>query len=330
MPSFFLNRSLRIINNLIEDLKLDLSGNVVLTEVGTNGYLFSPVIPLIANAKHVFAYAKDSKYGHSSEIIAECLKVVKLLGVHDRITFITKITPEILKSVDILTNSGSLRPLDRNILSNLKKGAVIPLMYDAWEYRKEDVDIDYCKENGIYVAGTNENYDKLNIFEFVRFLAIKMVFEAGYEVNNNNIIIWSRDDFGTQIKQGLLMANAKNVLVINELDILYENLSDAEILFIADYHESRPYFGDDSLFNIDYIIQLNSNITIIHLYGDVDNSILNMKQVHCYPNKKGFPQTMTFTLGHVGLYPILGLLTGSYKVAEVVNKGKEHKIAQML
>ena len=203
-------------------------------------------------------------------------------------------------------------------------------MYDAWEYRKEDIDIDYCKENGIYVAGTNENYDKLNIFEFVRFLAIKMVFEAGYEVNNNSIIIWSRDDFGTEIKEGLLMANAKKVLLINELDVLYNNLSDADILFIADYHESRPYFGVNTLFDIDYIIKLNSNITIIHLYGDVDNSILKTKQVNFYPNKKGFPQTMTFTLGHVGLYPILGLLTGSYKVAEVVCKGKDHKIAQLL
>ena len=45
-----------------------------------------------------------------------------------------------LEDADIVTNSGHLRPLDEEAVGRMKPGAAIPLMYEAWELRPDDVD----------------------------------------------------------------------------------------------------------------------------------------------------------------------------------------------
>ena len=35
---------------------------------------------------------------------------------------------------------------------------VISLMYEAWEFRDTDVDLNYCKKNRIKIAGVWENH----------------------------------------------------------------------------------------------------------------------------------------------------------------------------
>ena len=60
--------------------------------------------------------------------------------------------------------------------------------FEAWEARKEYVDIGYCNRRGIKVAGTNESHHQLNVFTQVGHLALKMAFEAGYEIYGNKIL----------------------------------------------------------------------------------------------------------------------------------------------
>ena len=66
------NRIVSKINYYINKLDLNLSGYDVLTEVGSNLYNYTPLIPLLAGANHVMAWTRDSKFGKSNDIIAEC------------------------------------------------------------------------------------------------------------------------------------------------------------------------------------------------------------------------------------------------------------------
>ena len=59
----------------------------------------------------------------------------------------------------------------------------------------------YFKQKGIKVAGTWENHPDLKIFDGCGHLAVKISQEAGYEVYQNKIIVWSNDHFG-EVKIG--------------------------------------------------------------------------------------------------------------------------------
>ena len=111
------HRAIKIINETIESLDLNLNSYVVLTEVGSNNYLYTPIIPLLAGAKKVYAWTNDSSYGNSNQIISNCKQLARDLGLLNRIEFSAnnKIIQHI-KEADIITNSGFIRPINKNLL----------------------------------------------------------------------------------------------------------------------------------------------------------------------------------------------------------------------
>ena len=74
------------------------------------------------------------------------------------IQLIDTLSPKIISEADIITNSGHLRPLDQDKLQYLKKGAVASLMYEDWEIRDIDIDINYCNRQNIVVGAINERH----------------------------------------------------------------------------------------------------------------------------------------------------------------------------
>ena len=71
---------------------------------------------------------------------------------------------------------------------------------------------------------------------------------------------------------------------------------------------------------MDEILKANPNITIIHLFGDVDVALCNKNQLKIYPQFNGKAQKMSFTLGYLGLKSIINLQSASLKVGELLYK----------
>ena len=61
-------RSKRLVKEYVEQLKLNLSGLVVLTEAANGNYIYTPLIAAVANARKVIAVARDSRYGKAKDI----------------------------------------------------------------------------------------------------------------------------------------------------------------------------------------------------------------------------------------------------------------------
>ncbi len=74
-------REIKLIRAAVKTLEIDLSGQTVLTEVGSNNYILSPIIPLLAGAKKVYAWTRDSRFGKSADIISECISIAKSVGL---------------------------------------------------------------------------------------------------------------------------------------------------------------------------------------------------------------------------------------------------------
>ena len=323
------NRIINKIKKKIIDLDLDLSGYNILTEVGSSEYIFTPIIAALANANRVIAYTKNSRYGLASDNIFECKKVLNGIDLQDNVEFYSgEISKTHLETADIITNSGFLRPLNEGKLKHLKKNAVIPLMYEKWELRDSDIDINYCKENNIKVAGTWENHPSLLVFNHVGPLALKMALNAGYEVYENKIIVWSDDHFGEVVKEAFLNIGANDVILTTNEEYLYNNIDNVDFIFICDYDEEREY-GSPYFFDFEKLLKKNTTFGIVHLFGKIDFNKHKNLVTNLYPNFDGFPSLMTHTLSQVGINPIINLQVSGFKVAESLRKNINCPFAQV-
>ena len=116
--------------------------------------------------------------------------------------------PAIVGSADIVTNSGRIRPIDAETVGHMKPSAVIPLMYESWEYRAADVDLEACRTRGILVGGTNERHPAVDVFSFLGQMALLQLHEAGIAVRGSRILLLCDNAFAPFIEHDLKAAGA--------------------------------------------------------------------------------------------------------------------------
>ena len=121
-----------------------------------------------------------------------------------------------------------------------------------------------------------------------------------------------------------------SVILSNDIEVFYNNLHELDFLFICDYDESRIYFGNEGIFEIERIKKINPDIVFIHLFGNIDLDFCNNNKINISPLINGSANVMTHTLGYVGLIPILRLQVAGYKVAENLIKNNYSTLTQIL
>jgi hypothetical protein len=310
-------RAARIIRGVISDLKLDLTDLTVLTEVGSGYFAFTPLIALMANAKRVFAWTRDSTYGSGAENVATLTHVLQILQVYANIEFAVNERPAAhVGLADIITNSGFVRPLDKELLAKIGKNNVaIPLMFEKWELREDEIDVDFCRNAGIQIAGTWENHPSLGVFEYCGPLAAKMCFNAGSEICGNHIIVWSNDPFGDVIENTFKKLGAATVRRTTRVEDLYTVDDPIDLLFFCDYHDRRSLIGKGGLIDLGRLQNASPGVKIVHLIGEIDPASSD-SSIEIYPIQKGRQQAMTFTLASLGMIPLIKLQAGGLKVGE--------------
>lgn len=324
-------RGINIIKRNIKTLNLDLRGLTILTEIGSGPYLLNPLVPIFAGATETIIWCKDTSYGKANEIFDSFDYIISKNFISGYYVKRKNVRPdEDIRRADIITNSGMIRPIDANFISKMKKSAVVPIMYEAWEVRTSDVDVDACKHHGIKVAGTWENHPAINVFNYTGILAIKMLLESNIEIYQSNIYIWSNDEFGEHSLEAFKKNGASKIWLNTNVDIFYDNLSQIDALYICDYHESGEYFGENAIFDIQRIKELKPDLMIIHLYGKINTQLLLENDLNVYPEKQGIANVMSYTLAYVGLEPLLRLQTAGYKVGEDLIRNIENPLIQLL
>jgi hypothetical protein len=208
LPGLSTRRLATLIQAAIERCQLDLSGYVVLTEAASGPYVVTPVIAAMAGAEHVYGLTRSTHYGTVEEVTAQTLELAGLVGVQNHIEVITQKLPAVVSQADIVTNSGHVRPIDTTMIGWMKPTAVIALMYEAWEFRPEDVDLAACHQRTIRVGGTNERHPAVDVFSFLGLMAIKLLLDAGIAVYASRILLLCDNAFGPFIERGLVNAGA--------------------------------------------------------------------------------------------------------------------------
>jgi hypothetical protein len=321
LPGLDGRRLVRLMTAAIERCQLDLVGQVVLTEAATGAYAVTPVLAALAGAQ-VYALAAATRYATPQELAAGTAELARLAGVADQIELIPAKTPGVAGAADIVTNSGQVRPIDAAMVGQLKPSAVIPLMYESWEYRGADVDLEACRGRGIPVAGTNETHPAVGVFSFLGPMAVKQLHDAGIAVYGSDIVLLCDNPFAPFIADYLRAGGAR---VVQAAELGPESLAGPpDAVLLALRPAAEPVLGAAA---VTALGELAPGTVLVQYWGDADRAAAAAAGVPVWPPEAPPPGHMGVLPSAVGPEPIVRLQAGGLKVGEVLARGLDRASA---
>ncbi len=326
LPGFEPARMIRLIKECIDRCQLDLSGRVVMTEAASGAYAVTPIAAALAGAGEVIAVTRTTTYGSAYDIEQNTRRLAEMAGIpSDVISVFKKKDPDLLSRADVVTNSGHLRPLDAAAIACLKTGAVVPLMFEAWEIQagRCDLDLDALALRGIAVAGTNERHPNIDVFSYLGTMAIKLLLDAGIPPLKATVALLCDNPFSDYIRSGLRNVGA-TVSCGAELSSFHEQ--DApDVLLLAQRPNWKSILSESEA---RWLSKNWPNTIIAQFWGDIDREALANHGLHYWPQTGPSPGHMAVLPSAVGPDPIIRLQIGGLKVAEVLLKPAEERTRQ--
>ena len=318
-------RAAQLMEDIIDKLHLNLSGMTVLTEVASGNFVVTPMIALKAGADQVYVVCRDSNYGKIDEILEYMREFAEHIGLDlSRITYVED-KKTIAHQVNIVTNLGFVRPIDREFIERLPYDSAIPLMFESWEFRESDMDIHACKMHHIPVLGTDESVQALQIFRYVAMCILKLLFEADIEIFKSKILLLSSGGYLEEARD-LLQKNGVELLVYDTLhpnvnrETLREFVSKCDAIVVAEQENDEVLIDSDGK-HIDAEWLLDSNPVLIHIAGCMNYAILDQYGIRKHPDKRVDYGYMTVTTDYVGIRPVIELHAGGLKVGQALVDG---------
>jgi hypothetical protein len=323
-PGLDARRLIRLMSAAIDRCSLDLSGLTVLTEAASGAYVVTPVLAAMAGAD-VHALCLGNAYASSAELRELTSELARLAKVSDRIQLAYRKDLAIVGAADIITNSGQVRPIDADMVAHMKPSSVVPLMYESWEYRDSDVDLQACRDRNITVAGTNERHPSVDVFSFLGQMAIMQLHDAGIAVRGSHLLLLCDNDFGPFVAWDLENAGAD---VRQARQLTADALSpDCDAVILAMHPRPEPAFtAVDALL----LSQRAPGAILVQYWGDADRASLATAGVPVWPAETPRPGHMGILPSALGPEPIVRLQSGGLKVGQVLAGGLDRASAEDL
>jgi len=336
-----------IINDIIKTIKesikktnLDLSDLTVLTEAATGNWIFTPFIAAFAKAQSVICITKDSKYGTADQIISNFDNLTEYLGLNN-IQVHKKITSSILQNVDIVTNSGFIRPIDSKFIQSLKPTCVISLMWEPWEYRESDLDLSLCWKNKICVLGINEDNEIMNIMKYNGDMISTLIKRNNIELKNKKVILAAENKSAFYMLKSIISTGASlfcisktmgKELIQNGATIIGSNLKDSQVepylkncdlIIINSAPLNNEIIGGKNGIKPSKLKNLSPNVIILVYFGLIDFHEVKKAGIHYIPNTPPINAHMSWTLDILGPTPVIELNTIGLKAVEKLAKSRK-------
>ncbi len=315
-PGLRSERLAQLTRRAVDRTGLNLSGRRVLTEAATGAYVVTPVLAALAGAEEVLAVTRSTRFGTVAEVEAQTYRLAAELGVVDPISVVVDRAPDAaLGRMDIVTNSGHVRPIDAHVAGLLPPTAVVPLMFEAWELdvARLDVDVGALRERGIRTAGTNERHPAVDTFSYLGSMAVKLLADAAISAYEANILLICDNPFLPYLVSGLTgigaAVTARDHLDIDDLD----ERVDAIVVSLTPTGE--PVLTEEE---INTIAVRSPGAVLAQFWGDVPRSWCEDRGVPCVPANDPGAGHMGVLPSAVGPEPIVRLQAGGLKVGELL------------
>jgi hypothetical protein len=295
---------------------LNLAGLTVLTEAGTGPYATAPVIAALAGADHVWAFTRPGICGSAAEPGAETMALARAAGVHDRVTITGSLPAEIVSSVDIVTNSDSLQPIDAGLIALLPARAVVGLMIEGWAFQAGDIDLEACRRRGIQIAAVNERHPSVGVFSFLGPLCARLLRDAGLPVVGQRIAVLCDNPFAPFLSGGLSAAGA-HVEIFDVVTMLPPGPWDAVVVALRPDDNRLRLAGDDLL----RVAQAAPGTLLAQFWGDIDRDEARRQGLALWPPDAPRHGHMAILFDALGPEPVVRLQTGGLRAAELIRRG---------
>lgn len=315
-PGLSVPRLVALMRRAIAATRLDLSSMTLLTEAASGAYGVTPVIGALAGAKQVYAFTRSSRYGSVADVKAWTTALAHAAGVSDRIDVIETLPSSILRHVDIVTNSGHLRPLTAALVDLLPSSAVIALMFEAWEFRAEDIDLQACIRRRIPVVGVNERHESIDVFSFLGPLCVKQLHDCGVAVHGNRIALVCDNGFADYMARGLIGLGAQVELFA---DVARMDPQQWDAVVVALLPASKPRIGAAEARHLAAVTPREA--VVVQFWGDIDRHAAIANGLNVWPAQPPLARHMAVLLSDIGPEPIVRLQTGGLRAAEWLRRG---------
>ena len=314
-------RILSLLKEISGRFELDLANYSVLTEAASGYFALTPLLAALGGAKEVLALTRDSKYGKAKDIAKYTLSLARQLGIQDRIHILHDRSDSRIATANIVTNLGFVRPIHAGMIEKLAPTVVIPLMWETWEFRPEDLDLELCRSKGIPVLGTNEHHPELNIFKYLGHVAAKLMYEAELEVFKTTVVIVGSGEFATEANIALNNMGATST-VIAPTDLNTEKgkslIQRADALLVLEHHDRRILIGESGLISPFQLVDLNPSITILHICGGASQQDIEASGLSFWPKSMAPSGYMSVSTTYVGPKPLIELHAAGLKVGQAM------------
>ena len=253
------------------------------------------------------------------QVASETMELARLLGVDGRIELVGERRRSIVEQADIVTNSGHVRPIDAEMVGWMKSTAVMPLMYESWEFRPGDLDADACRRKGVLIAGTNERHPAIDVFSFLGVMAVRLLNDAGVSVYKSSILLVCDNPFKSYIQRGLEQAGAEveTVATIAEANTTVAR----DGILVAATPRSGSVLSDTDARRI---AAAWPGAVVAQYFGDLDRSVLSSLDIAVWPPHEPRPGHMGILPAEIGPEPTVRLQSGGLKVGEVLWRYREN------
>ncbi len=285
----------RISRALVHEFRLDLSHHTVLTEAATGPFAATAAMAAFSGAK-VYAIAKPSPFGSRRNATTHTLRLAQGLGVADRIHVFPSIEKVPLGNVDIITNSGHVRPISAKWIRKVSSHAVVSLMMEPWEVRPSDVDLRALQNRSIPFAGVNERGRKVNVFSYLVPLLAREIRKG------DRVFLRSAPAFSPYLRRAISLARAKQARRISEANVFVIAVGPTDRITKRELH---PFPAGKK---------------VIQLWGDIEGT--RAPQWRWIPTISPRKGHMGLRLDDLGPEPAIRLAAAGLKVGELLSKAR--------
>ena len=310
-------RIARLCRKAQSDMALDLSGFRVLTEAATGPFAATAAIAALAGAE-VVAVARDSRWGRAAEAFAATRTIAERLGCEGAITFSTRAPSEVAKDCDLVTNVGFVRPINSALVAQLSCFSAVSLMWEPWEFRKDDIDRAALEAAGIPLIATNEMHPLVRTFTYLGPTIGRLLLDSGIELVGSRILLVGSDPFGEAVSAWLADAGAiVERVLLSEWAIRLREVYDLDALVLVEHRNQNDVLGAaGSSAALARLAMLGA--PIIRLCGVLDRTVVAAAGTVVVPDTDAPAGVMAVTTAHAGPRAVIDLHSAGLKAGGIV------------
>jgi hypothetical protein len=328
---------------IVKELQLDLRGLNVLTECASGAYAFTPVLCCMAGAQ-VFAVGRDSLHGRFNTNRKRLERMLRKVGALDRCKIDQNVPDDVWKQVDIVTNLGFVRPISRKQIYLLKQTSTVALMYDASEFRTQDIDLEACRRKNIAVVGTNEGSSFINFYPYIGMMALKLLFNLGCEIYRSEIALLGSRFIGNSIAKTLETLGMnfdwftptgrerrKRCYPYSQLRMLLSK-EHLDALVCAEFWDQRVLIGKKAAISFARLRGRYPGVRLGHICGKIDGKDLKQSGIRFLPQRLAGVHHLSYQLADLGYKPVMELNGMGLRAGAIVTRARREglTVAQAL